>query len=115
MKPKTKPATEKKTFKLSCLERLMILGLLAGYREGNFITFKTLSELRSQIGFTSSEISEFDLKEENGTTTWNRVGMEPKEFYLTDMEVKLVRDKLIELDKDSKLTANHLSTYELFM
>jgi len=112
MKPKT--STYKKV-SLACLERFAIIETLATYKEGNIITFRTLGELRRKVGFTADEVVEFNLKEVNGNVTWNEKGLVPKEFCLNGIEVKLVRDQLVFLDQQSKLTQLHVSIYEMFV
>ena len=109
-----KKSTEK-IVKLSCMERIAILDLLQMYKEGNFITFKTLKELGLRIGFTSDEIIRFSLQQTGGATTWNELGKIPKEFPLNEMEVKLIRDQLLALDGASRLTQLHTSVYEMFV
>jgi len=100
---------------LNCLERIMILQLLLEYKEGNFITFKTLNGLKAKIGFTEKEISEFDLTEKDGSFTWNKSGNVGTEIDITEMETKLIKDQLIKLDEKEKLTEMHLTLYEKFV
>lgn len=110
-----KPKTTEKRVNLTCLERVAITETLATYKEGNFVTFRTLGELRRKVGFTADEITSFNLKEANGNITWNEQGSTPKEFSLNEIEAKLIHDQLVFLDQQSKLTQLHLSIYEMFV
>jgi hypothetical protein len=115
MKPKTTTVKKQGVVQLSCMERVMILSVLDLHKEGNFILFKTLGELRSKIGFTAKEITDFELKSNGPSITWNVQGMQPVPFELSDHERELIRKPLLELDGASKLTNDHLSIYQLFV
>jgi hypothetical protein len=97
---------------LNCLERIVTLQLLANYKEGSFLTFKTLAELRSKLGFTEEEITNFELKETDGNYTWNLKGSETTKIEISESEQKLIKTQLEILDKEEKLTPIHLSLYE---
>jgi len=99
--------------KLNVLERIMALQTIALYAEGNFITFKTLNSLRMKLGFNEDENKKYEIKEENNMYIWNELGsVEEVDIPVTDGELILLVNKLLELDKNSKLTPNHFSLYE---
>jgi hypothetical protein len=101
--------------KLNILERIIGLAVIAEYKEGNFITFKLIEGLRSKLFVTEDESKEFELRIEKDSYFWNVKGNEPKEIEITEGETKLIKDQLIKLDKEDKLTSQHISLYEKFV
>ena len=98
--------------KLNMLERVIAIGIIDSYEQGNFMTFKILDNLKHKIIVTEDEVIRFELKFENNAYYWNSLGNEPIDFDLTDMEVKMLKDKLVSMDENNKLTPNHISLYE---
>lgn len=98
--------------KLNVLERIVAIAILSDYKEGNFITFKTIDSLKSKLFVTEKEVKEFDLRIEDGNYHWNEKGNEEIDIEITDGENKLIKDGLLQLDKESRLTRNHLTLYE---
>jgi hypothetical protein len=101
--------------KLNMLERIMGISIISEYKEGNFITFKTIEGLKRKLFVTEDETKEFELRIEDNRYLWNTKGQEPVEIELTDGEVKLIKDQLLKLDKDDKLNEQHISLYEKFV
>jgi hypothetical protein len=101
--------------KLNMLERIMGMSVISEYKEGNFITFKTIANLKSKLLVTEGEEKEFELRIEDNRYLWNAKGQESIEIELTDGEKKLIKDQLMKFDKDNKLTEQHLSLYEKFV
>jgi hypothetical protein len=107
--------------KLNCFERIIALQVLASYKEGNFVTFKLLNELRNKLGFNEDETKEFDIKEipggegKEGTVKWNEKGNLFTEIELTEGEIELIKKPLIKLDEENKLMAQHFTLYQKFV
>jgi len=101
--------------KLNVLERIMVLNIIAEYREGNIATFRMITAIKSKLPLTEEEIKEFDFKTEEGNFKWNDKGKEFKEFEFTEGETKLIKEQLEKLNKVDKLTLNHFSLYYKFV
>ena len=80
--------------KLNVLERIMVLNIIAEYREGNIATFRMITAIKSKLPLTEEEI---------------------KEFEFTEGETKLIKEQLEKLNKVDKLTLNHFSLYYKFV
>jgi hypothetical protein len=98
--------------RLNVLERIIGINVLDTYKEGNFITFKTIENLRLKLLVSEEEVGEFGLKIDGDQYTWNAKGNDPKEVDITDGEKKILRDQLTKLDTENKLTPQHVSLYE---
>jgi len=101
--------------KLNILERLMGLSVLIEYKEGNFITFKTIAGLKLKLTVNEQEVKDFNIRIENEKYVWNSKGNEYIEFDITDGEKNLIKDLLVKMDENNKLTENHYSIYEKFV
>jgi hypothetical protein len=97
---------------LSVLERLLVLNLLP--TESNVVTLLTVRKAKELVGFTDEEQKKLEFKTENDRVTWKAVG-DIKEFEIGERACHLVADALNELNKNKKLTENHLSLYEKFV
>jgi membrane-bound inhibitor of C-type lysozyme len=78
--------------KLNVLERLMGLQVLDSYKEGNFITLKTLTSLKNKLLTSEEEVTEFGLKIEGNNYSWNAKGNESVEIEITEGEEKLIKN-----------------------
>ena len=101
--------------KLNIFERIYALSIIDSYREGNFITYKMIKNLRSKLLVTEEESKEFDLKLDDDKYTWNEKGSEYRDIDITEGENKLMKDQLVKLDKSDKLLPQHISLYEKFV
>lgn len=97
---------------LSILERLLILNLLPG--EEDIITLRLVRKLKEQLGFKDEELSKYNIRMEqegNKTVTKWDTKESDKEFELSEKAVDIIRNALKNLDKNKKLTENHISLY----
>lgn len=101
---------------LNLLERLMSIQALAEYKEGNFITFKTIASLRNKLFITEAEAKRCEVRIESGRYIWNNAeGSKAVEIEITEAEHKLLKEQLEKMDKANKLTPDYLSLYELIV
>jgi hypothetical protein len=98
--------------KLNMLERIMAISAISEYKEGNFITFKTISSLRNKLFVTEEEQKEFELRIEDGRYLWNNKGQESIEIELTEGEINLIKEQLKKINDSDRLTEQHYSLYE---
>ena len=100
--------------KLTVLERLMAMGSLPA--EGNIVTMRLRQTLIGKLGFAPEEFEKYGIKTDaDGMTVWNPDVPQEKEVDLKIAEINVIRDNLEKLDKETKLTPNHLSLYDKFM
>jgi len=114
--------------KLNLMERFTVLQILP--TEGNFATLNIVRKLQEALAPTEDEYTEFGIKgpgeefiEEDGTVTiipedktrWNTVGAEEREIEVGEKASDIVVEALNKLDKEKKLTPQHLTVYEKFV
>ncbi len=95
---------------LSVYERLLLLGALP--KEGNFLTLKTVRELREQLAF-DEDGKEINLRQEGDQLKWDK--SVDKEFEFSGGGKAVIADALKALDADKKLTEPHFRLYEEFV
>lgn len=95
-------------------ERILILGLLPS--EANLVTLKIVLELKRKVGLTAEEFKsvEMVMDEEKQLAKWNSSKDLPVELEFAEVEVDVVRKALQKLDKEAKLTEQHLGLCEKF-
>jgi len=99
--------------KLNILERIVAIQTIAEYGQGNFMTFKLIDSLKKKLVANEEETIKYDLKIEGDDYKWNELGFtEYVDIDITDGEIKLIVNQLIELDKKDLLTSNHTSLIE---
>ena len=113
---------------LEIFERLILLNLLPP--EANFLTLKIVRKLKEDLSFTEEEHKELNFKnageiyvndEGNKITVpdngvhWSPKAPQIKEFDFGATAITVVADTLKKLDKENKLTEQHISLYEKFV
>ena len=100
--------------KLEVFERLILLNILP--KEGDFTTLKIIHDLKDSLSFTEEEHKE--LKFEHGTNNdirWNIDADISKEIEIGDVAKNIIRETLEKLNKEKKLTEQHIPIYEKFV
>jgi hypothetical protein len=98
--------------KLSVADRIILLMALP--KEGNYATLKILMNLRMSLSFTEDEIKEFGLAErEEGGTSWDNDS--EVDIPIGEKATDIIVDAFRRLDRDKKLTAEAIDTYEKFI
>ena len=91
---------------------MVLLAILP--KEGNFVTLRIMRKLREGLSFSEEEIAQYKFKSEDGKMTWTANGTSKPIEIGTQAKI-LVQDALKALDKEQKLTEDHLSVYEKFV
>ena len=99
--------------KLNLIERLSILQILP--QEGNFVTLNVTRKLQESLAPTEEEIKEYGIAQEGTQVTWNEKGTKEKELEIGEKATDIIVESLEKLDKDKKLTSQHISIYEKFV
>jgi len=99
--------------KLNMLERLKVLQILPD--EGNFIILNIIQTLKKTLAPSEKEYKEFEMVEKDGQIKWNKKGTEEIEINIGEKATDIIVEALEKLDKDGKLTPQHISIYEKFI
>ena len=97
---------------LTIHDRLIFLSLLP--KENNLTTLRIIRKVIKDVGITDEEYKYYDIKPaEGGRVSFDPVKAEEvKEFEIGEIAIHLVKTELEMLDKDNKLTQEHLPVYE---
>jgi len=95
--------------KLFLKERLGILQILP--EKGDFAQMTIKADLAKKLSAKQEEFKDLDIRNENGVTMWNPEKDKGKEIELTELEEKMIKDALKEMDSKKELT---VETAELF-
>jgi len=99
--------------KLNVLERMMLLNVMP--REGSFVSLKVVGELRNELSFSEAEHKKYKFNETEGRVSWNPAVEQMKEVHIGEKASDIIVEELEKLDKDKKLTMEHISLYEKFV
>jgi len=102
--------------KLNVMERIILSRFLP--KEGNFLTLRLIREAENQLSFTQKELTDLQIKIENGNYTWSQEGNQKvgeKQIDLGDTLVETIVEKFLDLDKEKKLTRDLESLYVKFV
>ena len=97
--------------KLNILNRLMLLSILP--KEGNFVTLKITRDLQNELAFNEEEIKECTIEQTDKGCFWQKEIDKDVEF--GEKATEIVKEKLLELDKNRKLSMDMLSLAEKFI
>jgi len=102
--------------KLNLPERISLMGMLPN--ESDYATLRMAWIMRQNLGFTSDEIKEFDIKSEASTSriTWNdKGGAYVRDIPFDDAQTTLIKQILIDLNAKKQLHTQDFSLYEKFI
>jgi flagellar hook assembly protein FlgD len=104
--------------KLSVLERINLMGILP--QEGNYITFKILSDLRGELSFTENEIKDFkitqhDVGEGKIRFTWDDKKEKAKEIPIGEQVLIIIRTALQKVEKEGRVNSDNVTLIERFL
>ena len=96
--------------KLTINERIILFGLLP--KEGSFSTLRILREAKEALELTKKERKDWEVvMHPNGAVQWNSDKAKEVNINCNDV-LDIAEAALIKLDKEEKLTENHISLYE---
>ena len=95
---------------LTAMERFAMLSILPA--EGNYLTLVAIRVLREELAFDEEAQKEYGISvTEEGTVNILELE-ETATFDVPDTIYAMVKDKLKNLERTSKLTADHISLFE---
>ena len=98
---------------LGVLERTIIMQLLP--TESDYITYKVLTDLRDNLGFSEKEIKDFEIRTEGTQIIWDSKKAKVKEVEVGAEGTKIITKALKELDEKGKINAQNALLYEKFV
>ena len=93
-------------------DRLMVISVLP--KEGDFVTIRMIRGLIAKLGLSAEEITDFEIKSEEGNVMWNSKGSVVLDFEFHEAEIDLIKKSLKRLEEDKKLTQDTFTVYEKF-
>jgi len=101
--------------KLTLFERFVAMTLLPA--EGSYLTLKIVRDLQMELSVTEEEAKLAGLYDVvgGGTDAENWEAVPLKEIVFGDIAKKIIVDALTRLDKEEKLTQQHVSLFEKFI
>ena len=98
--------------KLSVIERILLTQTLP--KEGSFTNLKLLRVIKEELSFTEKENKLLNFRQDGEQMLWDNA-VKDKEIKIGEVVNELIRKNLTELDKQEKLTENHITLCERFM
>ena len=98
---------------LGVLERTVVMQLLP--TESDYITYKVVTDLRDDLGFSEEELKEFEIKSEGTQITWDSKKAKVKEVKIGVEGAKIIGEALKKLDEQGKINVQNASLYEKFV
>jgi len=100
--------------KLNVPERVALLQVLPA--EGDFTTLKILRDLQAKLGFSEEDHKKFKIVRADDRVSWDpKEGAKEVKIELGDKAKEIIKDALLDLDKEKKLTPAQFTIYEKFV
>ncbi len=103
--------------KLSVIERILVGNMMATY-QGNFTNLKLVRKAREALSFNEKENKELKFNQNGDNITWNieaSTKFQAVEIDIGENVTSIIKDMLLKLNKEEKLTNQHFSLYEKFI
>ena len=98
---------------LTVMERMLLLGALP--KEGDITTIKILHDLKQDLSLPEQELKDLEMKQvPGGGLKWKREKEVDKEVEFGPKALEIATDGLKELNKQKKLSEDHLSLWGKF-
>ena len=98
---------------LGVFDRLILLNILP--KEGDFTSLKIVRKLREDLSFTEAEHKALQFDQNEGNIKWQSEADIPKDITIGEKATDIIVDVLKKLDKDKRLSEQHLSVYSKFV
>jgi len=97
------------------MERILLVnGLLPA--QGSFANLMLLNKAREELSFDEKENEALAFHQEGEMVRWNEVpGIPDKEVEIGKVVSAIIKKALVELDKEEKLSNDHVSLYQRFV
>ena len=93
---------------LSVRDRLTVIALLP--KTGKMTDLVEIMELLKILKFSDEERAKLNYREDNGKIYWDASKEESREFDINFEQLRIIKDRISELDKESKIDLGTLDT-----
>lgn len=97
---------------LTVKDRLVLLNILP--ETGDLTTIRIVRELREALSFSEAEHADLQMVQDGGMVRWVEGAIPDKAVDIGPKAGDTIRAALGKLDKEKKLTADHLDLCDLF-
>jgi len=98
---------------LTVFDRLILLNVLP--KEGDITSLKIVRGLREDLSFSEDEHKELELRYEGGNVFWKEDVNISKDINIGERAKDIIAGAFKTLNKNKKLTEQHLDLYERFV
>jgi hypothetical protein len=111
---KLKPAIKETTYKFRLLERALVSNLLP--LQADYTTLIISGDIKDKVKFDQEDITKYGITViKGGGINWSPDHSEEEfEYTFSELETNLIKEKLLELDAQKKLTPQHLDLFRMF-
>ncbi len=102
------------SYKFRLLERALVSGLLP--KQADYTTLVIAGDIQDKIKFTQEDMDKYKIVPSGTGLAWgSEYTAEEFEYSFSELEINLIKDKLVELDGQKKLSSQHLNLYRMFI
>ncbi len=96
-------------------ERIVLWGIIP--KQGSYTDLIIIWDIRKKIWLKQKEITASEIVTDNVTwsITWNNEKDKDVKIDFTEPERNIIKSALLDLDKDKKLTDDHVELYKTFV
>ena len=98
---------------LTLKERIMAVQALP--KEGDVFTQRVIRDLKSKLGLSDEDWRTYGVKNEGGRIVWDAKKDVGVEFNFGAKASELIKESLLELNKQKKISEDYLSLYDKFL
>ena len=98
---------------LTIAQRAILMQIIP--QEGDFLTFKIIKDMKSQIGFSEEDLQKFEIKQVDKIMTWNREKEETKTVSLGEKGIEIIITALHKLNDEKKINDTNFDLYQQFV
>lgn len=95
------------------LERIILQELLP--REGDYITYRIIKELRTELSFSEDEIKRYHIQQDKDRIIFDSANKETKNVEIGERIKEMIVSALKKLNEEKKINDNNVSLYEKFV
>lgn len=96
---------------LKVKNRVTLLSILPA--KGDIVTMTIKHDIANKVSLTQDDISKLDVKATDSGITWDNAKDSGIDVEFSELELKLIKEKIAELDKAGEITDNVLELNKL--
>lgn len=99
--------------KFKILDRILLLNLLP--QQADIVTLRIIKDIKERVELSAKEMEEVKMEQVEASLKWSPEKDISKEIELSEVETKLIKEKLKEANDNKKLTLQHVPLYDMFL